>query len=248
MEKQSFLFGIHPVIEAFSSGREIDKVLIKKGLIGENVKELMELIRKAGIPYQVVPIEKLNRITRKNHQGVIAFAALVSYSPIEEIVQRCFEHGEVPLILALDGVTDVRNFGAIVRSAEIAGAHAILVPDKGSAQINPEAMKSSAGALNILPIARTTNLPATLRSLRESGLKILGATEKAARTLYNQELTTPLVIVMGSEEDGLSGAVIRICDELIKVPQKGKIASLNVSATAAVLLFETLRQRMEPDQ
>ena len=130
MDKQSYLFGIHPVIEAFASGREKDKVLIKKGLTGERVKELMDMIRQSGTPYQLVPVEKLNRITRKNHQGVIAFAALVSYSPVEEIVQQCFERGEIPLILALDGVTDVRNFGAIARSAEIAGAHAILIPER----------------------------------------------------------------------------------------------------------------------
>ena len=231
-------------MEAYAAGKEMDKVLIKKGLTGDHIKDLMEYIRQSGTPFQIVPIEKLNRITRKNHQGVIAFTALVSYSPIEEVVLRSFENGETPLIIALDGVSDVRNLGAIARSAEIAGAHAILVPEKGSAQINPEAMKSSAGALNIIPISRTSNMAATLKNLRNSGLKIFGASEKAGTTLFELSFTDPLVLVLGSEDQGLSPAILRICDELIKIPQKGKIASLNVSAAAAVMVFEVLRQRL----
>ncbi len=243
MDKQNFLFGIHPVLEAFHAGKELDKVLIRKGLEGEQVQELLTIIRETGIPHQIVPVEKLNRITKKNHQGVIAFTALVSYQPIEEIVHRSYEQGEIPLVVALDGITDVRNLGAIARSAEVAGAHAILVPEKGSAQINPEAMKSSAGALNIIPVCRTSHLAHTLSELRNAGLTILGASEKGNQSFYDQDLNRPLVLVMGSEEDGLSPAILRLCDDLVHIPQRGKIASLNVSAATAVLLFETLRQR-----
>ncbi len=243
MEKQSFLFGIHPILEAFAAGKELDKILIRKGLKGDYLPELMAMIRETGTPYQFVPVEKLNRITKKNHQGVIAFAALVSYSPIEEIVQRVFEAGKIPIVLAMDGITDVRNLGAMARSAEVAGVDALLIPDKGSAQINPEAMKSSAGALNVLPICRTSNLAHTLQELKSAGLKILGATERADQSLYDEDLRDPLVWVMGSEESGMSQNVKMVIDNQVKIPQQGKIASLNVSAATAVLLFETQRQR-----
>lgn len=245
MKEQPYIFGIHPCMEAISSGKEIEKVFIKKGLEGDNFRELLSLIRKLAIPFQFVPVEKLNRITQKNHQGVIALTSLVSYMPVDEVVHRVFEKGGIPLVVAMDGVTDVRNMGAIARSAEVAGAHAFLVPDKGSAQINSEAMKSSAGALNILPVCRTTNLHDTLIQLRESGLKIIGASEKGSQLLYDTTLSEPLVIVMGSEDTGLSDKILRMCDDLVKIPQVGRIESLNVSAAAAVLLFEVVRQRRE---
>lgn len=245
MKESSIIFGIHPCLEALQSEKELDKILVKKGLSGENFTNLMELIKKTGTPYQFVPVEKLDRITRKNHQGVIAFVSLVSYQPVEEVVQLAYEQGEVPFILALDGITDVRNMGAIARSAEVAGVHALLIPDKGSAQINPEAMKSSAGALNLIPVCRTSNMIQSLKTLQQMGLKLAGATEKGNTGLYDSGLTVPLAIVMGSEDTGLSDPVIRLCDELIKIPQKGKIASLNVSAAAAVLVFEVLRQRAD---
>jgi 23S rRNA (guanosine2251-2'-O)-methyltransferase len=244
MKESNYIFGIHPCLEALQSGKEIDKVFVKKGLSGEHFTQLMDLLKKTSTPYQFVPVEKLNRITKKNHQGVIAFNALVSYQPIEEVVQQAYERGVVPLILALDGITDVRNMGAIARSAEIAGAHAILVPEKGSAQINPEAMKSSAGALNIIPVCRTASLIQSLKTLRDMGLKLVGATEKGNLSLYDSKLTEPVVLVMGSEDTGISDAAIRICDDLVQIPQQGTIASLNVSAAAAVLLFEVVRHRI----
>lgn len=247
MKEQAYIFGIHPCHEAISSGKEIEKVFIRKGLSGEGFQELFSLIRKSGTPYQMVPLEKLNRITRKNHQGVIALSSLVVYMPVDEVVQQVFERGETPLVIALDGITDVRNMGAIARSAEIAGAHAMLVPEKGSAQMNAEAMKSSAGALNILPVCRTSNLTQTLVQLRESGLTIIGASEKGSQVLYDSTMSAPLVIVMGSEDTGLSDIVLRMCDDLVKIPRKGQIKSLNVSAAAAVLLFEAVRQRFNPE-
>ncbi len=243
MKESNYIFGIHPCVEALVSGKELDKVFIKKGLSGEHFTRLMELLKETGTPYQFVPVEKLDRITRKNHQGVIAFIALVTYQPIEEVVQLAYERGEVPLVLALDGITDVRNIGAIARSAEIAGAHALLVPEKGSAQINPEAMKSSAGALNVIPVCRSSNLANGLKTLRDMGLKLVGATEKGNMSLYDARLTEPVALVMGSEDTGLSESALRLCEDLVKIPQKGSIASLNVSAAAAVLLFEVVRQR-----
>lgn len=243
MKESQFVFGIHPCLEALQSGKELDKILIRKGLAGDSLAQLMDLIRQTRTPYQFVPVEKLNRITRKNHQGVIAFTSLVSYQPVEEVVQQVYERGEVPLILALDEITDVRNMGAIARSAEVAGVHALLIPDKGSAQINPETMKSSAGALNLIPVCRTSQFVKTLTTLQEMGLRLIGSSEKAEKIMYEVSLREPMVLIMGSEDTGLSHPVIRICDELVAIPQKGKVASLNVSAAAAVLVFEALRQR-----
>jgi 23S rRNA (guanosine2251-2'-O)-methyltransferase len=243
MKQSNIIFGIHPCLEALQAGKEIDKILIRKGLSGEHFPMIMDLIKQTGTPYQFVPVEKLNRITRKNHQGIIGFTAMISYQPIEEVVQLVYERGEIPMVVALDGVTDVRNMGAVARSAEVAGAHALLVPDKGSAQINAEAIKSSAGALNLIPVCRTSNLVSTLKSLQEMGLKLIGATEKAEHLLYDTPMVDPVVLIMGSEDLGISNPIIRICDELVKIPQKGQVASLNVSAAAAVMIFEALRQR-----
>lgn len=247
MDKQDIIFGLRPVIEAIHSGKELDKILIKKGLSGELYHELMGLVRSAGIPYQMVPIEKLNRVTRKNHQGVIAYASLISYSPIDEIIQRVFENGESPLVLILDGITDVRNFGAIARSAEVAGVHTLVIPERGGAQINADAIKTSAGALLNIPVCRVRNLGDTAKELQRSGLKVVGATEKADKLFYESELSGPLAIVLGSEDEGISIEMLRVCDELVKIPQHGKISSLNVSASAAVLVFEAEKQRYQAD-
>lgn len=243
MKENNIIFGIHPILEALQAGKELEKILIKKGWTGDSLAILLDLVKKTGTPHQFVPVEKLNRITRKNHQGIIAFSSLVAYQPIEEVVQQLYENGQVPLILAMDGITDVRNLGAIARSAEVGGVHALLVPGKGSAQINPEAMKSSAGALNLIPVCRTNDFIKTLRTLREMGLKLVGATEKGSHLIYESALNEPAVIIMGSEDTGLSIPVLRLCDDLVKIPQKGKIGSLNVSAAAAVLVFEAVRQR-----
>lgn len=242
-DKQEIIFGLRPLIEAINAGKELDKLLIKKGLSGELSHELMNMVRSARIPFQLVPVEKLNRITRKNHQGVVAFVSLISYSPIEEIIQQVFEEGNSPLIMILDGVTDVRNFGAVARSAEVAGAHAIVIPEKGGAQINADAVKTSAGALLNLPVCRVKSLSKLIGDLQNSGLKIVGASEKAEILHHQSDMSGPLGIVMGSEDTGISYEVLRKCDELIKIPQHGRIDSLNVSSASAVLLFEAERQR-----
>ncbi len=240
---ENMLFGIRPVMEAIQSGREIDKVMLKKGLDGDLVQELLTLINENQVPVQYVPLEKLNSLTQKNHQGVVALASLIEYANLEETVISVVERGETPLVLLLDNVTDVRNFGAIARSAECAGVHAIVVPAKGAAQINGDALKTSAGALNIVPVCRVPSLRSAIYFLRDSGIQIVAATEKAENDLYAVELDKPTAIVMGSEETGISPEVMRAADALVKIPLCGTIASLNVSAAAAVMLFEVVRQR-----
>jgi len=243
MKNDQMIFGIRPVLEALDAGKELDKILLQKGLRGELFHELMEKVRQYDVPLQLVPIDRLNRITRKNHQGVIAFQSRISYHSIEQILPGIFEKGETPLVLVLDHVTDVRNFGAIARTAESAGVHAILIPSKGSAAINEDAMKTSAGALNIIPVCRTDSLENTIKFLKNSGLKIICASEKGSVEHYDEKLDLPLAIIMGSEDTGVSANLLRISDSLVSIPQKGKIGSLNVSVAAGVLLYEALRQR-----
>jgi 23S rRNA (guanosine2251-2'-O)-methyltransferase len=192
---------------------------------------------------QQVPVEKLNRLTLKNHQGVVAFISPIIYQKIENIIPEIFEKGETPLILVLDCITDVRNMGAIARTAECAGVQAIVVPSKGSAQINPDAVKTSAGALYKIPVCRHDNLVQTVRFLQESGLQIVCCTEKTNDFIYKPDYSAPTAIVMGSEEDGVRNEIIRIADHLAKIPMYGEIESLNVSVATGVILYEAIRQR-----
>jgi len=238
-----YIFGTRAIIEAIRFGKQIDKILMKIGQNNELTLELTELIRENNIPVQRVPVERLDRITRKNHQGVIALMSPVAFCKIEDVVAQVYENGQMPFIIALDGITDVRNFGAIVRTAECAGVHAIVVPEKGASRIGPDAVKTSAGALHKMPICRTSSLKKTLQMLMDSGLTICGATEKTDNLYFNHELTGPLCIVMGAEDEGLSDDVMRICQPLLKIPILGEIESLNVSAAAAVLMYEVVRQR-----
>jgi len=240
----NLVYGIHPLIETIKAGKEIDKVFIQKGLQGEHFTELLSLLREHAIHYQHVPIEKLNRITRKNHQGVLAFVSAITYQPIEEIIQSLFEKGENPLILILDRVTDVRNFGAIVRTAECAGVHAILVPLQGSAQMNADAMKTSAGALNNIPVSRSRNLNESIDFLKNSGLQIVAATEKTEQNYYAVDFSLPTAIIMGSEEDGVSPAYLKKCNHKVMIPMQGSTESLNVSVAAGILIYEAVKQRI----
>lgn len=243
MEKSDYVFGIRATIEAINSGKDIDKILVKKGLQGELYQELFSLIRRFQIPMQFVPIEKIDRITRKNHQGILAVISPIPYHDLEGIVPQLFEEGRNPLILVLDQITDVRNFGALTRTAEVAGVHAIVIPEKGAAQINADAIKTSAGALLTIPICRSKDLVSTIKFLKNSGLKIIAATEKGEKPFFQAEMKDPLAIIMGSEEFGIEGELLRVSDEWIKIPQFGQIASLNVSVAAGVMLFEAVRQR-----
>jgi 23S rRNA (guanosine2251-2'-O)-methyltransferase len=241
--KEEIIFGIRAVIEAIQAGRNFDKILIKNGLSNELFGELYELIKDNQIPFQYVPVEKINRITRKNHQGVVALVSSIDFYNIVDIIPEIFERGEVPLILMLDQVTDVRNFGAIVRSAECAGVHAIVVPERGTARMGEDAMKTSAGALNFVPVCRTPNLPAVVDYLHQSGITIVAATEKAEQIYSEIDMTCPITVIMGSEESGISQALLRKADVLVKIPVLGKIGSLNVSVAASLMVYEAVRQR-----
>ncbi|HBX50452.1 MAG: 23S rRNA (guanosine(2251)-2'-O)-methyltransferase RlmB [Bacteroidetes bacterium RIFOXYA12_FULL_35_11] len=242
-EKNTIIFGIRAVIEAIRAGKEIDRVFLKKGSNGELFNELLAILKQDNVPFLFVPIEKINRITTKNHQGVVAYLSEVSFHKIENLLPGIFETGKIPFILILDQITDVRNFGAICRTAECAGVDAIIIPEKGAAQINADAMKTSAGALNILPICRSSNLKNTVKFLQECGLKIFAATEKAHTIYVDESYNIPLGIVMGAEDTGVSTELIRIADSMIKIPVSGKIESLNVSVAAGIILYEVVSQR-----
>lgn len=239
------IFGIRPIIEAINSGKEIDTLFIQKGLKSDNFSELWDLVRLHRLNYKHVPIEKLNRLTRKNHQGVFAFISPILFHRTENIIPQLFEQGKTPLILILDRITDVRNFGAIVRTAECTGVDAIIVPEKGSAAINGDAMKTSVGALASVPICREFNLKATIDFLKQSGLQIVGCTEKTNQFIYKLDYQLPTAIIIGSEEDGISEEYLKLCNFKTKIPLAGSIDSLNVSVSAGVILYEVIRQRNE---
>ncbi len=243
-EVNQMIFGLRAVIEAIIAGKDIESIFIQRGLTGGLFSELRTLLREYDLPSQQVPIEKLNRITLKNHQGVIAFISPITYQKIEDIIPTIFEKGEVPLILVLDSITDVRNFGAIVRTAECSGVHAIVVPKKGSAQINPDAVKTSAGALYKVPICRHDNLLQTVRFLKDSGLQLIACTEKTEDLIYKPDYTSPSAIIMGAEDEGISFDLMRNADYLTKIPMSGEIESLNVSVSAGIILYEAVRQRL----
>ena len=240
---EEFIYGLRPLIEAIESGREIERVFIKKNLQGELFRQLSDLVKKRAIPYQLVPVEKLNRITRKNHQGVIAHISHISYHFIDQVIPGIYERGEDPLVILLDSVTDVGNFGAIARTAECAGVHAIIVPWHGSAPVNADSLKTSAGALSRIPVCRVQNMPYTVKFLKNSGLKILSATDKAEKLYSQVHFTGPLAIIAGSEDKGIDPGLLKISDELVRIPLMGQIASLNVSVAAAIIIYEAVRQR-----
>ncbi len=243
VKSEDFIYGTRTVMEAILSGRSIDKVLIRNGLSNELSAELYRLIRERQVSFQVVPLEKINRITRRNHQGVVALMAPVDFLRIEEVLPLVFERGEDPFLLVLDQVTDVRNFGAIMRTAVCAGVHAVVIPEKGSARIGEDAMKTSAGALNHLLLCRTGSLSSALGYIRDSGLRVVAATEKSSLVYSSANMSGPLALILGSEEKGISRSLLEKADFLVKIPLSGKIESLNVSAAAAVILYEVVRQR-----
>lgn len=237
------IYGIRPVIEAISAGKAIDRILIQNGLQGDTIRELKLLIKECDLPYQFVPVEKLNNITQKNHQGVICFISPIRYQPLQHIIPAIYEAGKIPLLLILDRITDVRNFGAIARSAECAGVDAIIISDKGTVRITSDAIKTSAGALYNIPVCRESNLKTTIQYLKECGMSILACTEKGNQPYSNTDMTMPLVIILGSEEDGISSEYLKLSDAETFIPMHGQIGSLNVSVAAGVLLFEANRQR-----
>ena len=241
--KQDMVYGIRPVLEAIDAGKEVEKILIQKGLRSDNFSELMNQIKETNIPYQFVPVEKLNRVTRKNHQGIIAYISPIVFDNIEQIVPTVFENGKSPFVIILDRITDVRNFGAILRTAEAAGIHAVVIPSKNSAQLNSGTIKSSAGAIFKVPICRSENLKDTIEFLTNSGLKIAAATEKADDVYYKADLSGPIALVLGSEGEGVSGEYLKRATLHVQIPMLGEIDSLNVSVAGGVLLYEVVRQR-----
>ena len=241
--KQEMVYGIRPVIEAIDSDKEVEKVFVQKGLQSATLRELMALLKEREVPFQFVPIEKLNRISRKNHQGIIAYVSPIHFYNIENIMPGIYEQGKEPFILVLDRITDVRNFGAMLRTAECAGIDAVVIPSKNSAQLNSGTVKSSAGAIFKVPVCRSDNLKITLDFLKNSGLKIVAATEKTESILYESELTGPLAVIMGSEGDGVSDEYLKRTDLKVKIPLLGEIDSLNVSVATGVILYEVVRQR-----
>ena len=235
-EEESLIFGLRPVIEAIHAGKEIDKLYVQTGLKGELNGELMTLLREREIAFQFVPLEKLNQITKKNHQGVVGYISVITYQKIADILP--------PMLLILDRITDVRNFGAIIRTAECAGVNAIIIPDAGSARINADALKTSAGAIHKIPVCRENNLKQTIDYLKENGVQIIACTEKANDYYYQVDFTESAAIIMGSEENGISNELIQKSDAKVKIPMMGKISSLNVSVAAGIILFEAVSQRM----
>ena len=238
-----YIFGIWAVIEAIESGKSIDKVMIRKDLGGDLARELMAVIKEYDVVTQRVPQERLNRITMKNHQGVIALMSPVTYHRLDNLLPSLYEEGINPFMLVLDGLTDTRNFGAIGRTADCSGVNGIVIPERNSVSVTPDAVKTSAGGLFYVPVCRERDLVSAVRFLKDSGVKVVAASEKAARDYTECDLTVPVAIVMGSEDTGISESVLRLCDELVAIPMMGNIGSLNVSVAAGVMMYEGVRQR-----
>jgi 23S rRNA (guanosine2251-2'-O)-methyltransferase len=243
MEKSDMIYGTRAVMEAIRAGKEIEKIMIQSGLNNDLIKELIQNAKQNTVPYTFVPAEKLKRLSTKNHQGVICLLSAVSYVQLDNLVDKAFSEGREPFLIILDRVTDVRNFGAIARTAECAGVDGIVIGEKGSAPITSDAMKTSAGALNHLPVCREKDLKKTLKYLRESGIKVVACTEKTSNKIYDADLKGPIAIILGSEEDGVADDLLRAADELAMIPMKGKIGSLNVSVATGVAVYEVVRRR-----
>lgn len=245
MDKTDYIFGIRAVKEAIESGKEIDKILIRKDLDGSLANELFDTIRTHRVFSKRVPVEKLNKITRKNHQGVIAIISAVTYHSLEHLVPQLYEDGILPFVVVLDGITDVRNFGAIARTCECAGADAIVIPLHGSVSVSGDAMKTSAGALNYLPVCRERSIAGAVKFLKDNGYQIVAASEKASINYTQGNYLSPVAIVMGAEDTGISPEVLSLCDTPVSIPQFGKIGSLNVSVAAGIMVYEVVRQRLD---
>ncbi len=242
--KTQYLFGMHPVMEAVKTGKKLEKVLFKQGLEGPQFRELMELLKIREIPFQFVPVEKLNRSVRGAHQGVLAYMSQIDYVDLEQLVNDALGMSENPVLMILDGVSDVRNLGAIARSLECAGGHGIIVPAKGGAAINAEAIKSSAGALMRIDACKVPDLRVAAYYLKQSGFRLIAATEKVDRKIYDVDMTGPCAIIMGSEGKGISKAMLDLADDKAAIPMAGEISSLNVAAASTVMLYEAVRQRL----
>lgn len=243
MEHQNYIYGIHPVIEAIDSGHNIDKIYLQKGLHGVNYKRIQEIIKKYRIPWKLVTKEKLRCLTLKNHQGVFAFISPIEYYSIDNLIPKLYEQGKNPFLLVLDRITDVRNFGSIVRTAECGGVDGIIMPSNGSTFINSDAIKTSSGALLNLPICKELDLYKSLLILKNYGIQLIAAEEKTFTTFYEVDLSIPIGILVGNEQYGIDSSYLSLTDKQVKLPMFGKISSINVSVVCGVLIYEVLRRR-----
>ena len=248
IDKSQYIYGIHAVLEAMEAGKDIDKILLSKTLNPETVQEITERARQLRVPVQRVPVQKIDRITRRNHQGVLAMMAAVTYYRVEDLVPQLFDDGENPFIVVLDGVTDVRNFGAVARTCECAGVSAIVIPDRESVSANVDAVKTSAGALNYLPVCRERNLVNAVKLLRDSGFRIVGTSDKSQVPYTKGNYTGPVAIVLGAEDKGVSPEIMKLCDTQVMIPEFGHINSLNVSVAGGIMIYEVVRQRLNDNQ
>ena len=247
MEKTDYIYGIRAVMEALEAGKDVDKIFMAKDLHGDLASQLTTLAHRLHVVVQRVPMERINRITRKNHQGVLAILSAITYHRLDHLVPELYEGGILPFIVMLDGITDVRNFGAIARTCECAGADAIVIPTHDSVSVNADAVKTSAGALHHLPVCRESSVLSAVKQLKDSGYQIVAVTEKAQINYTLADYTTPVALVLGSEDKGISPEVLRICDTYVSIPMFGKISSLNVSVAAGVTIYEVVRQRLAAD-
>ena len=248
MDKTEMIYGTRAVMEAIKAGREIEKIYIQAGLTNDLIKELINTAKASDVPFSFIPHQKLARLSTKNHQGVICMLSAVRYVPVENLIDKAYAEGREPFFLILDRVTDVRNFGAMARTAECAGLDGIIIEEKGNAPITGDAVKTSAGALNHMPVCRVRDLNKTIRLLQENGIQVVACTEKAEKNLYDLDLKAPTALILGSEEDGISDELLRGADAKARIPMKGKIASLNVSVAAGVAIYEVVRQHLQKKQ
>lgn len=248
IDKTQYIYGVHAVLEAFDAGKEIDKILLSKTLNNDTAQEIIDLARPLGVPVQRVPVQKIDRITRRNHQGVLAMMAAVTYYHLDHLVPQLFDDGENPFVVVLDGVTDVRNFGAVARTCECAGVSAIVIPNRESVSVNADAVKTSAGALNYLPVCREHNLVNAVKFLRDSGFKIVGTSDKSQLPYTHAEYTGPVAIILGAEDKGISPEIMKLCDTKVLIPEFGHINSLNVSVAGGIMIYEVVRQRLNDNQ
>jgi len=248
IDKNQYIYGIHAVLEAIDAGKDIDKIVLSKTLNADTAKEISDRARSLRVPVQRVPVQKIDRITRRNHQGVLAMMSAVTYYRVEDIVPQLFDNGENPFIVVLDGVTDVRNFGAVARTCECAGVSAIVIPDRESVSANADAVKTSAGAPNYLPVCREHNLVNAVKLLRDSGFRIVGTSDKSQMPYTSGNYTGPVAIVLGAEDKGVSPEIMKLCDTQVMIPEFGHINSLNVSVAGGIMIYEVVRQRLADNQ
>jgi 23S rRNA (guanosine2251-2'-O)-methyltransferase len=245
MPALQIVYGLRPVIEAIDSGQQIERILIQNGLNSSLLGELRAKMKEHDIPFQYVPVEKLNKMTTGNHQGVVATIGSVKYHSLVDLLESLADTAAAPLLLLLDHITDVRNMGAIARTAECTGVSAVVVPDHGSAALNEDAIKTSSGALLRLPVCREQNLKTVVNLAKQYGYQVVAATEKGAVHYRAVDFRRPTLLVMGNEETGISPELLKMSDVRAKLPIVGEVASLNVSVAAGVFMYEALEQRSQ---